>query len=134
SRPAQPVGDHDPLGALVGRDHLFSTTIRWVASTSGMPSSAIASFAFASKRSLNAESTQARATIVPPVMSDRASICSIKRRTVPMPPHPCQQTAIEAGGALRLSSRREGGIMAVVLHDEAPCPTRGRGYVRRYEG
>jgi hypothetical protein len=42
-----------------------------------------------------------------------------------MPPHPCQQTAIEADGALRLSSRGEIVIIAVVLHDEAPCPTRG---------
>ena len=44
---------------------------------------------------------------------------------VPRPPHPCQQTASEADGVLRLSSRREVVIMAVVLHEEAPCPTRG---------
>ena len=44
---------------------------------------------------------------------------------VPMPPHACQQTALEADGALRLSSRGEVGIMARVLHDEALCPTRG---------
>ena len=35
---------------------------------------------------------------------------------------------VEADGALRLSSRGEVGIMAGVLHEEAPCPTRGRGY------
>ena len=40
-------------------------------------------------------------------------------------PHACQQTALEADGALRLSSRGEVGIMAGVLHDEALCPTRG---------
>jgi hypothetical protein len=41
----------------------------------------------------------------------------------PSPPHPCSQTATDADGALRLSSRRKVGIMAGVLHDEAPGPT-----------
>jgi hypothetical protein len=47
------------------------------------------------------------------------------RLCVALPPYSCQETAIEANGALRLSSCGEVGIMAVVLHDEAPCPTRG---------
>ena len=42
---------------------------------------------------------------------------------VPRPPHPYQQCAIAADGALPLSSRGEVGIMAGVLHDEAPCPS-----------